>query len=60
MQIEVDIKHTKDVFQVWICIERSIRKYIEFDSRKTQNQVSFIGSLNLLMRFVYEIARLPD
>jgi len=36
-------------------MERSIRKYIKFGGKKTQNQVSFIDSLNLLIWFIYKV-----
>jgi hypothetical protein len=45
VQIEVDSKHAKVMFQIQICPERSMRKYIEFGNKQTQNHVYPIASL---------------
>jgi len=37
-----------------------MRKYIKFGGREAQNQVPPMGSLNLLIWFVYGVAGLPD
>jgi len=38
----------KDMFQVCICTERSMRRYIEFGDIRAQNHVSLIVSLDLV------------
>jgi len=45
VQIEVDSEHAKVMFQIQICIGRSIRNYIKFDGKQTQNLVLLTASL---------------